>query len=391
MEYPDYTWDEHFKRPTPAFLPRKDVLDYIITRNGMDGALDNVKFNHVVENVTYGSSSFTVSVRDLTTGKTSVEKFDRCIWAGGIHSEPEKPAEILELLTEFQGKVLHSCEATESFDQYVNGKHVFLIGDSSSAEDLALRAVKLGARKVTISSRSGDGDAYSTGSWPEGKVTVVYGPPYKVSKGKDFTCHPVYWSAKRQKYRKDDEEESTKVKDVDTVVLCTGYDYDLDYIDVSLRFDPEGEWQISKGWSMDNNALTITLGNVTPSKNLNPGASCYPDMYRCLLISNPHMMYLAETNGCETPLLDLDVDAWLVLGYLTGQVEIPKERDMIKFNQKQLEAEMQIPWCRADIDDAYAEELDELDDTHWVENPEDERSLLLDRQVTVFMVERLAR
>ena len=64
---------------------------------------------------------------------------------------------------------------------------------------------------------------------------------------------------------------------------------------------------------------------------------------------------------------------------------------MVKGNQKQLEAEMQFPWFRADMDDAYAEELDELEDTHWAENPEDERCLILERQMATFLVERLAR
>jgi thioredoxin reductase len=395
MEFSDYTFEEHFKSKAniPAFLPRKDFLDYLIARNSVDGALEGVQFHHDVESVSYSSSNFTVQVRDITTNAVTTHKFDKCVWSGGMNAEPEKPIEFLELLKEFQGKVMHSCEATDNFEDVVKGKHVFLIGDSSSAEDLALRAIKLGARKITISSRGGDGDAYQTGSWPgPATVTVVYGPPYKVSKGKDITCHAVYWSTKRQKYRKDEEEESVKVKDVEVVILCTGYDYDFDCVDMNLRFDPEQEWHItSKNWLMDNNALTISLGNITPSANLNPGATCYPDVYRCLLISNPNMMYLTETQGSEMPIIDLDVDAWLVLGYLTGQVEIPKEKDMVKANLKQLEAEMQCPWFRADIDDSYAEELDDLDDTHWAENPEDERCLNLDRQIAVFMVERLAR
>jgi len=393
MEFPDYTFEEHFKsKAVPSFLPRKDFLEYLLARNSTDGALDEVHYNHYVENISSSSSSFTVQVRDITTNTLSTHKFDKCVWSGGMNAEPEKPIELLELLKDFQGKIMHSCEATENFADAVKGKHVFLIGDSSSAEDLTLRAIKLGARKITISSRGGDGDAYQTGSWPSSTVTVVYGPPYKVSKGKDFTCHAVYWSTKRQKYRKDEEEESVKVKDVDVVILCTGYDYDFDNVDMNLRFDPEQEWQISsKTWAMDNNALTITLGNVTPSANLNPGLTCYPDVYRCLLIANPNMMYLTESQGVETPIIDLDVDAWLILGYLTGQVEIPKEKDMVKANHKQLEAEMQCPWFRAEIDEAYAEELDDLDDTHWAENPEDERSLKLDLQCAVFMVERLAR
>mmetsp|Transcript_46727 Transcript_46727/g.69103 ORF Transcript_46727/g.69103 Transcript_46727/m.69103 type:complete len:412 (-) Transcript_46727:246-1481(-) len=324
-------------------------------------------------------------------GKTKTNKFDRVVWAGGINSTPEKPADILELMAEFSGKVMHACEAAEDFEKDVKGKKIMLIGDSSSAEDLALRAVKLGCEHVTICSRSGDGDAYTTGSWPQEKVKVIYGPPHKCMKGKDFKCQGVYWSEKRQKWRKDDEEEVFKVKDIDTVVLCTGYEIDFDFLDMDLRFDDEAEWQISKGWLMDNNALTISVGNVTPSKNLEIGATVYPDVYRGLLISNPKMMFLTEMDDSDTPIIDIDVDAWLILGYLTGEVAIPKEKDMQKANQKQLEAEMQIPWLRESLDNAYADELDELDDNHWSENPEDERSIILEKQQFTFKVERLAR
>ena len=391
MEYPDYTWDDHFGKPTAAFLPRRDVLEYMVKRNDAEGILGTVNFSHRVENVKFTNEQFTVTVRDLVSGELHQKQFDRVVYAGGLRVEPEKPPDLLEMLQEFEGKVLHSVDCTDGFQAEVKSKHVFIIGDSSSAEDTALRAVKLGAKKVTISSRSGGGDAYGTSSWPEDKVKVVYGPPHKISKGKDFKCHPVYWNDKRQAYRKDDEEESFKVRSVDTVVLCTGYDYDLDFIDAEIRLEPEGQWQPSKGWIMDNNALTITLGSIKPSKSIDPGYTVYPDIYRGVLISNPNMFYLVEGAGVETPLLHLDVGAWLVLGYLTGEVPIPKTREMERANQKQLEAEMQLPFIRADIDGAYREEIGEIDDTHWVESSEDERTLKLERETAEFLIGCLAR
>lgn len=75
---------------------------------------------------------------------------------------------------------------------------------------------------------------------------------------------------------------------------------------------------------VDNNALTISLGSVEPSENLDVGATCYPDIYRYLLISNPSMIYLTETEDSDNALLDLDVAAWLALSYLTGETAIPK-------------------------------------------------------------------
>jgi thioredoxin reductase len=391
MEYPDYTWDDHFGKPAPSFLPRRDVLEYMVKRNDAEGTLGHVNFSHSVEKVSLENDHFNVSVRDLESGKVEQSRFDRVIYAGGVHNEAERPPELLEIVQEFEGKILHSSECNDNFEADVKDKHVFVVGDAGSGEDTALRAVKLGAKKVTVSSRMGNGEAYATSSWPEGKVKVIYGPPYKLTKGKDFKCHAVYWNDKRQAYKKDDEEETFKVKSVDTLVLCTGYDYDMDAIDSDIRMDIEGQWQQSKGWTMDNNSLTITVGNVKPSKAIDPGYSVYPDVYRGVLISNPHMFYLVESSGDETPLITLDVNAWLVLGYLTGEVPIPKTKEMEKLNQKQLEAELQIPFIRADIDGAYREEMDEIDKNHWSENAEDERTLKLERQSPEFLIGCLAR
>lgn len=101
----------------------------------------------------------------------------------------------MSMLEDYEGKVLHSMEATEDFQEHVKGKKVMLVGDSSSAEDLALRAVKLGAKHVYICARSGDGNCSDTKSWPSDKITVIYGPPYKVVKGTTFKCQGKYlWS-----------------------------------------------------------------------------------------------------------------------------------------------------------------------------------------------------
>lgn len=393
FEFHDYTFDEHFKKPTPSFLPRKDILAYLIARNAADGALDAVKFNHTVQSVTSDDKSgkFSVTVKDDQSGSTSTNLYDRVIWAAGIHGIKEEPEDVLSVLKDYTGKVMHSMDATENFEADVKGKNILLVGDSSSAEDLALRAIKLGAKHVYISARSGEGDASETTSWPGGKVTVIYGPPCKVLKGTGIKCQAVYWSDKRQKFRKDDDEDPVKIKDIATIVLCTGYEANLACVDEALQFDDEGaDWTLSKGWKMDNNAFTISVGTVTPSKALGPGSTCYPDIYRGLLISNPNMMYIAETEDPACPLFDLEVNANLILAYLMEKAEIPKEKDMLKANQKQLEMEMQNPFLRMAIDMAYAEEVNELEN-HWSEDPNDERVVILTDEVAKIMTNVLAR
>jgi len=395
MEFYDYTFDEHFKKPTPAFLPRKDVLEYLIARHSVDGALEDVKFNHEVTDVTYdeGTKKFNVTVENVLSKEKSSEKYDRVIYAGGVQSEPEIPPDALEVLEGYEGKVIHSSEAIENpqFEKLVKEKNILMIGDSSSAEDLTLRAIKHGANKITIAARRGLGDCAETGSWPDRKAEVIYAVPFKLLKDKkSFKCQCVYWSEKRQKWRRDDEEPVIKIKDVDIVILCTGYDTDLDYFHDDIRVDLDETWEISKGWKMSNNSLTVTVGNISPNKKLWVGHTLYPSLYQNLFIPNPNMIYLIEPPDTYAPLIDLDVAAWLVLSYLTGEVEVPKEKDMRKFNQKQMEAEMQIPYMRVSMDYEYFAEVDEFDENHWSENAADERSILLERMDKDFKAKRLA-
>ncbi len=54
---------------------------------------------------------------------------------------------------------MHSSQMDSNFDLHVRGKNIVIIGASSSAEYLALMAIKLGARGVDIVSRSRDDDA----------------------------------------------------------------------------------------------------------------------------------------------------------------------------------------------------------------------------------------
>jgi len=102
-------------------------------------------------------------------------------------------------------------------------------------------------------------------------------------------------------------------------------------------------------------------------------------------------MYIHETQYPVSSILELDVLANLILRYLTREVNIPTEKEMLKSNQKQLEAEMQIPWLRITIDRAYREAMDDLPGGHWSDNENDERCVVLNRMAAKFLVNRIAR
>ena len=184
------------------------------------------------------TEKFTIETTDHSTGKSSTTTTDKCIWSRGINRKLYRPHDIMELLKDFKGKVMHSTEATDNFEKDVKGKRLMIIGDARSAEDLSLRAIKLGVEHVYVCARSRNGEVSSANAWSGDKVTIIHGPPYSVIKGNSFKCQGVYWSTKRQNYRRDDEEDVVKVSNIDTVIMYTGYDK------VNRPSLPAGEWTL---------------------------------------------------------------------------------------------------------------------------------------------------
>jgi len=396
MEYYDYTFDEHFSEPTSAFLSRKDMLSYIIARNSKNGALDDVKFSHTVDSVKYNDEAdkFSIKYTNNIANKTITKTFDKCIWASGINGKPDQPEGILQVLSGFNGKVLHSVEAHDNFDGEVKGKRILIIGGGYSAEDLALRALTLDVSQVYIAGSTGD-VCMKTASWPHGKVTMINGLPYEVLNGTGFKCQAVVYDEVEEECRRDETMEIITIESIDIVIMATGYVSNMDYLESGLQLECEeegAEWSTRKSWKMDENTLTPLLGNIKPSECLGMGNSCYIDVYRCMMIENPSMMFILETEGSLSSILDLDVSANLVMGYLVGDLQIPKNmEEMIAFNRSQLEAEMHVPYMRLDMDCSYINKVKELDKDHWFENHDDERTIALNEKGISLMIRKLAR
>jgi cation diffusion facilitator CzcD-associated flavoprotein CzcO len=365
IEFSDYTFDDHFQRPLPIFLPRQFVLEYLLARvTSKEDIFQHVKFNTTVRYVEFKEalSKFAISTIKTGTGEESVGYYDKCIWAGGINGIPHFASNIKNLLLEqnFKGQVVHSSEMG-SLASSVQGKRIMLIGDSYSAEDLALQCLKLGADKVYIASRSGVGLASNVVEWPGNRVEVLKGmlPCGVADDGKNvIICDSL---------GNEDERDEIEVMNVSIVIFCTGYDSNMDYLDPDLyRSSYETSWSVPDGWQMNNNSLSAIIGNVKPSTELYE-ASTYVTLglYRHLLIRNPNMMFLHETGGMH-PLLEIDVAAWLLLGYITGTVESATEHEMKRRNLEELLREMQELQLRVVIDPEFYYALDRLiPKNHW--------------------------
>jgi hypothetical protein len=105
----------------------------------------------------------------------------------------------------------------------IRGKNILLVGDSYSAEDLALTAIKRGVNKIYICSRSSEGSSASyMAAWPMDKVQMLdYPVPTAViQEGKGIQCREV--SAMLETYPIKEDGKVWDLKDISTVLFCTG-------------------------------------------------------------------------------------------------------------------------------------------------------------------------
>jgi trimethylamine monooxygenase len=152
MEYADYSFLQHFGKPTPSFPSREVIFHYMEGRAIKSGLHQFIRFNQAVRWLSFDdkSSRFVMHVEDLTTNDTSRHEFDYVIVATGHFSCPNVP--YFEGLETFEGLVLHAHDFRDA--EIYRGMDVLLVGASYSAEDIALQSMKFGASSVTISCRS---------------------------------------------------------------------------------------------------------------------------------------------------------------------------------------------------------------------------------------------
>eukprot|EP00091_Calanus_sinicus_P013387 TRINITY_DN2972_c0_g1_i6.p1 TRINITY_DN2972_c0_g1~~TRINITY_DN2972_c0_g1_i6.p1 ORF type:complete len:157 (-),score=39.59 TRINITY_DN2972_c0_g1_i6:212-682(-) len=67
LEFPQYTFEEHYGKAIPSFPPREVLFDYLKGRWNQEDIRKYIKFSTVVRDVVYNKATddFTVSVKDL--------------------------------------------------------------------------------------------------------------------------------------------------------------------------------------------------------------------------------------------------------------------------------------------------------------------------------------
>lgn len=375
QEFFDYTFDDHFKRPMPVYLPRAQVLDYVMSRvTRKANIFDDVHFNTAVVSVDYCNDRkvFDVQTRNEITGVVSSKTYDKCIWSGGLNATARMPRDITAMLSHqnFQGRVIHSTEMKD-FEATVRGKTVLFIGDSYSAEDLALQSLKLGAEQIYIASRGNYGTASYVAAWPRDRVKVLWYmlPTGVTAGGRGIILSKVEWNDATQRYDPEEGSEKIELEDISTVVCCTGYSPNMDCLADELKApwtkkESKGTWSVPEGWKMKPNAMSGEIDDIIPSDELTGGEYYVkPGLYRHALIENPNMMFLYEATSY--PLLEIDVAAWLCLAYVCGDVALPSTDEMVKRNKQQSLDEMSICYLRYYKDKNYYAALNNLPKDHW--------------------------
>eukprot|EP00978_Attheya_sp_CCMP212_P006159 scaffold13863_cov59-Attheya_sp.AAC.1 len=173
-EYFDYTYDEHFGCALPPYIQRGAILEYMtarVTKNTPDFFEKYVTFNTDVVTVTFDNATeiFTAITKNLLTGEKETSTYDKVIWAAGVNSIPYIPQTLENALDSFDGKMIHSSNVS-NLKGSIKGKRVLLIGGASSAEDIALTSLKLGAEEIFISFRNPDDSVAAVYTWPLDKV-----------------------------------------------------------------------------------------------------------------------------------------------------------------------------------------------------------------------------
>ncbi|XP_074662396.1 trimethylamine monooxygenase-like [Tubulanus polymorphus] len=282
IEFPDYSFEEHFGKSIPSFPPREVLFDYLQGRFNKMNVRRYITLETVVREVKYhpGTDDFTVVVKDLAKDVLLPEqRFDYIVNASGHFSVPHVP--VFDGFDKFPGRILHSHDYRDACE--FKGQNILIIGASYSAEDLALQSIKYGAKSVITSYRNEPMGF----KWPP---QITERPLLIKVEGNTATF----------------KDGSTA--EVDSIVLCTGFKHHYPYMEANL---------------------TLTGQNVLYLENTYMSTLW-------LKGGNNKVLYIGATDQYYTFTL-FDVQAAWAAKYIIGEVKVPSRNEMLSHTEKWLE------------------------------------------------------
>ncbi len=269
LEFADYSFEEHFGKQIASYPPRAVLFDYIEGRVKKANVRDMIRFRTAVRHVSYDDASgkFTVTAEDLPKAHEYAEEFDHVIVASGHFTTPNVPH--FPGFTSFNGRVLHAHDFRDALE--FKDKDILIIGTSYSAEDIGSQCWKYGCKSVTVSHRT----APMGYNWPDNWTEVPL-----LQKVEGNTC----------------TFKDGTTRDVDTIILCTGYVHHFPFLPDDLRL-----------------------------KTANRLATA--DLYKGVVwVDNPKLFYLGMQDQWFTFNM-FDAQAWWVRDAIMGRIEIPASRE----------------------------------------------------------------
>ena len=284
LEFGDYSFEEHFGTAIPSYPPRAVLWDYIKGRVEKAKVRKWVRFLTPVRMVEWDKKKklFNVTVHDRVKDRMYTEQFDNVIVANGHFSTPNVPE--FEGIRSFNGRVMHAHDFRDALE--FKDKDVLIVGRSYSAEDIGSQCWKYGARSVTATYRSKP----MAFDWPKG-----------------FEQRPLL----QKLVGKTAHFKDGSTKDVDAIILCTGYQHHFPFLSEELRLK--------------------TANRLWPL-----------DLYKGVLWEqNPKLSYMGMQDQFYTFNM-FDAQAWFVRDVILGRIKVPKLTDMTKNSRAWRKRELKL-------------------------------------------------
>ncbi|WP_226548889.1 NAD(P)-binding domain-containing protein [Celeribacter naphthalenivorans] len=272
LEFADYSFEEHFGKQIASYPPRAVLFDYIEGRVIKADVRKWIRFSSVIRWVEYDAEKgdFEVTVHDMVEDRVYKERFDNVIIASGHFSSPNVPE--YEGFAQFNGRIVHAHDFRDARE--FEGKDVLLMGSSYSAEDIGSQCWKYGANSVTTCYRS----APMGFKWPDNWEEK---PALQKVEGKT-----AYFA-------------DGTTKDIDAIILCTGYKHYFPFLPDDLRLKTK-------------NRLATA------------------DLYKGVVYThNPKLFYLGMQDQWFTFNM-FDAQAWYVRDIILGRIEVPTDKAVLE-------------------------------------------------------------
>ncbi|TRY75407.1 hypothetical protein TCAL_01616 [Tigriopus californicus] len=283
LEFPDYTFEEHYGQTIPSFPPREVLFDYLQGRWKKFDLDRFISFNHSVKDVTYNANSdkFSVVTKNHKADMLNkAEEFDYVVNCSGNFSTPNVPS--FQGIEKFPGRVLHAHDFRDAVE--FKDKRLLIVGASYSAEDIALQCIKYGAKNIICSYRTKPMGF----KWPS---TISERP--LLTKIEGNTVHFVDGSS----------------AEVDAILLATGYLHHYPHLEDQLRLTGPNVLfpkELYKGivWTRSGNGKFLYIGA--------------PDEYYTFTMFDMQALWalkyiMGEVKRPERDAMQADMDKWLEL------------------------------------------------------------------------------